>query len=287
MAVVITEGMAVVPTPPPPASKSDARLRLKSLARTISAPLSLSRLESAHLDIEANNNNRETSSTPKPHQLSKHYTSILHSPQSLISRLRLDRDRWRHLAQKQATSISNLGQSLQNQQIATATLSAENAQLQARTEIHLAAIATLTSALEIIAVKNDTLLSRIDDATRSLLRLKKSDRAKGKVQQRNLRLKALLGRYSEKGVAAKAKSDADTESALREALAAACERIEELEGRGSALLDALERERDDESEDEEMNGRVSVGEAEVAFRAMLEDEESREMREEWEGLLGE
>ncbi|EDU45450.1 hypothetical protein PtrSN002B_008597 [Pyrenophora tritici-repentis] len=285
MAVVVTEEMDVVPTLPPPASKSDARLRLKSLARTVSAPLSLSRLESAHLDMDVSN--KEMSSTPKPHQLSKQCSSILNLPQSLISRLRLDRDRWRHLAQKQATSISTLGQSLQNLQIATATLSAENAQLQARTEIHLAAIATLTSTLRNVAGKNDALLSRVDDATRSLLRLQKSDRAKGKMQQRNLTLKALLNRYSEKGVAAEAKADADTESALREALAAACERIEELEGRGSALLDALERQEDDECEDEEMDGGASVVEAEVAFRGMLEDEEFRELREEWEGLLGE
>jgi len=121
---------------------------------------------------------------------------------------------------------------------------------------------------------------------RTLLQLKKSERAKEKTQQRNLRLKALLNRFSENGVAARAKTDANTLSALKEALAAACERLDELEGRGEALLDALDR--DDDGDEGSGNGEeVGALEAEVAFRGVLEDDGFRGMREEWEGLLGE
>jgi len=233
---------AVIPTLPLPAlCMSDARLR-------VTAPA----LDSAKLDV-ATNDKEITLPPPKPHQPSKHSSSIVHSSsQLLISRLRLNRNRWRHRALKQASSLSTLDQSLQT-----------------------------------LATKHEALVSNLSDMARTLLQLKKSGRAKEKMQQRNLRLKALLNRFSENGVAARDKTDANTLAALKEALAVACERLDELEGRGEALLDALDRDDDDGDEGSEDGEEMGALEAEVAFRGVLEDDGFRGMREEWEGLLGE
>ncbi|RMZ74035.1 hypothetical protein GMOD_00004860 [Pyrenophora seminiperda CCB06] len=225
-------------------------------------------------------------------------SSIFH-PQSLMSCFGLDRDHWHHLALKQALALTTLRQSLENYKVTTCSLSAENTHLHSRHYKHVITIASLTSSLQSLAIKNEQLMSNLAETARSLLQLRKSDRAKGKVHQRNLRLKSILNRFSKKGVAARAKADADTEAALKEALAAAWERIEELEARGEALLDALDdhdhdhdHDHDDGNSDGSENGggmgcEVGHLEAEVAFRGALEDEAFRAMRDEWESLLGE
>lgn len=122
---------------------------------------------------------------------------------------------------------------------------------------------------------------QLNVAHRAILRLKKSDRAKGKVQQRNMALKAhmrahVCGREGER------------EQTLMEALAMANERIGELEGAGQRLLDALEWGSDCEEEDdvevaeggERARGSTRL-EAELVFRGVLEDETYEEQKELW------
>jgi hypothetical protein len=117
--------------------------------------------------------------------------------------------------------------------------------------------------------------------------LKKSDRTKGKVWQRNLRLKATLGRLSSQ---VSLTPDQTAEATLLEALALANERIEELELKGEVLIHALEEHEDSYEEDEDEDGldrTAHLMEAEVAFRGVLEDEMFREQREVRSDLLRE
>ena len=251
--------------------------RLHPLSRTVSAPVSRPQLSGANGKLDTIN--ELAMSSPTTHKPFKHSTLYSHL-HLLISRLRLDRNTWRDTALDQASE-------LQAQPNAICSLMTENAQLRSHRKEDVETITSLSSMLENVVTRYDKLVVDLADARRHLLRVKKSDRAKGKVQQKNLTLKALLNRFGEKGVVARSKADADTEAALREALAAACERVEELEARGEALLDALE-ERDDASDDEDdMGGDAGVLGAEIAFRGILEDGEFKEARKEWADLLEE
>jgi hypothetical protein len=112
------------------------------------------------------------------------------------------------------------------------------------------------------------------------------------VQQRNIRLKATLQRYTSQGTSATTQAAADTEATLREALALANDHIEELEITGEALLDALEKRNDSYGSDDgdgmkEGEAEAGVLGAEVAFRGVFEDELFKEQRENWADLLNE
>lgn len=143
----------------------------------------------------------------------------------------------------------------------------------------------LHSQFNDLIVRHDSLISQHNEARRSIVRLKKSDRSKGKVQQRNLRLKATLQRFGARGESESAEADANTQAALREALALANERVNELESKGEALLEVLER-RDDEDKGDSAELRTAdLLEARLAFQGELEDETFREQRENWAELL--
>jgi hypothetical protein len=142
--------------------------------------------------------------------------------------------------------------------------------------------------LQDAVTSNDKLVGQLKDADRYVARLKKSDRAKGKVWQRNLRLKTTLNRYASQMAFSSLQQDSNTEAGLLEALALANERIEELESKGSALLDVLEQRNDSYGSDEDENDNSTrLLEAEVALRGVLENETFREQKGQWDDLLKE
>lgn len=101
--------------------------------------------------------------------------------------------------------------------------------------------------------------------------LKKSDREKGKIDKQFVALKAVVGQHKCRG------KETETEKALREALANANRRIEELEEAGNQLLDAFDNSSDDE-ENEANNGQDAKTVAELKFRAVLEDDKYEEQK---------
>jgi len=187
----------------------------------------------------------------------------------------LDREYWRSRSLPQETRLSQLCRHHSIFQRSIAALTAQNAELQARLGATLQAKNDEDDA---IALENARLLSQIAELSTQLAKLRRSDRAKEKVHQRNLRLKAAMS-----GHRCAQKKDGDTmrEQTLLEALSVSNERIEELEQVGERLLDAM-----DES-DEEDNGGFGMGkiEAEVAFRGVLDDETFRNQKVLWEELL--
>ncbi|KAI4619522.1 uncharacterized protein J4E87_007412 [Alternaria ethzedia] len=210
--------------------------------------------------------------------------------QSLTARLRRDRDNWRSLALEQEQDLKAAHQDLEHQTCVVSEIEQENANLRFRHEEDRTAGGQLYSRFQILVSAHDKLVDQLNDAMRTIARLKKSDRTKDKVQQRNLSLKATLHRYTSQGTSATTQAAADTESTLREALALANERIEELETKGGAMLDALEKRNDScgSDEEEEMGqGDVEAGmlEAEVAFRGVIEDESFKEQKVLWLDLL--
>lgn len=144
---------------------------------------------------------------------------------------------------------------------------------------------------------HEKLADSFNAAKRALEKLKRSDRKKTTLQQRNLTLKATLHRIMTRAAPDAVQAESDVKASLREALALATERIAELEGSGEALLDALEKlgessdsdEDDDGGEEESGEGEIipshSLVAAEVAFRGVLDDESYAEQMENWKELL--
>jgi chromosome segregation ATPase len=241
-----------------------------------------------------NNNHRHSLSSPKSPQITSRFKhgllSELSWAQSLTARLRRDRDNWRSLALKQEQDLEAAHRDLEIQARSISEVEEENAKLRFRHEEDITAGRQLYSRFQVLISKHDKLVDQFNDAIRNVARLKKSDRTKDKVQQRNLRLKATLQRYTSQGTSATTQAAADTEATLREALALASERIEELETKGDALLDALERRNDSygSDDDEEMRGddaKVGTLETGVAFRGVLDDESFKEQKVIWLDLL--
>ncbi|KAJ4370430.1 hypothetical protein N0V83_004948 [Neocucurbitaria cava] len=140
--------------------------------------------------------------------------------------------------------------------------------------------------------KHNKLVDQLNDALRTINRLKKSDRAKGKVQQRNLRLKATLQHYTSRDGSSTSHLNGNVENTVLEALALANERIEQLESKGESLLDLLEEGKDGGQRDaggdiSERNVSEEILVAKVAFREILEDETFREQKVNWAELLDE
>jgi hypothetical protein len=169
-----------------------------------------------------------------------------------------------------------------------ANLENENAALHATHEEDVVANNSIFDRYRDAITKHDKLTDELNEKERALARLKKSDRAKGKVWQRNLRLKTTLQRFTSGAASPAAQTNANTESSLQEALALAAERIEELESTGSKLLEALE-ERNDScgSKDEDEHVEARLLEAEVVFMGVIEDETFQEQKDLWKDLLGE
>jgi hypothetical protein len=160
--------------------------------------------------------------------------------------------------------------------------------LQTRHEEVVSANTSLFARLQDALSTHDKLFSQLKDSDRALARLEKSDRAKGKVWQRNLRLKTTLHRYAAQTASGPSQQHTSTETGLLEALVLASERIEELESKGNALANVLEQRNDSCESDEDEDDRAErLLEAEVAFRNVLEDETCREQKEHWDELLKE
>jgi hypothetical protein len=279
--------------PLPPMANPMSRLR-KSLVRHVSAPLTLEpRLPSEGSPSTNNQLSFPSPRTPASGSKPKHgLLSELSLAQSLASRLRRDRDNWRSLAQKQEQDLVAAHEDLKQQAHSISEIEEENAKLRTRHEEDTTAGRQLYSRFQELIDMHDKVVDQVNDAMRTITRLKKSDRSKGKVQQRNLRLKATLQRYTSQGTSATTQAAADTEATLREALALANDRIEELETKGEALLDALEKRNDScgsDDGDEMREGDLEAGVlgAEVAFRGVLEDESIKEQKENWAELLNE
>jgi hypothetical protein len=186
-----------------------------------------------------------------------------------ISRLRGERDEWRNLAQCQQQNLALQEGTITNLENQITAL------LDEQEEAEMEKIGMFTNFHRAY----DKLVRDLVEAKHAIARLKKSDRAKEKVLQRNLRLKATLQNYT-------AKATAGNNSSLTEALALANDRIEDLEVKGEALLEALERLEDcSESGEGEGEDTVSALEAETAFRGVLEDTAFKEQRERWHELL--
>ncbi|KAH7069457.1 hypothetical protein FB567DRAFT_456588 [Paraphoma chrysanthemicola] len=207
------------------------------------------------------------------------------------ARLRLARDEWRHTAQKHEELLLSQGHELQRQERAIAILGDQNANLRATHEEDESKSKALLNCLQNAKEKYDQLVDEFNDAQRSIAMLKKSDRAKGKVWQRNFCLKAAYNHLTSRSKSDSKSKEKDVQAALQEALAMAHERIEELETTGGVLLEALEKQNDscgsDENEYEDHDMGAGVIEAEVAFRGVLEDETFHEQKEQWEYLLQE
>jgi hypothetical protein len=211
--------------------------------------------------------------------------------QSLVSRFRLERVEFCNTAQIQERQLLSNERELERQKREIVIMEDENAALVTRHEEDVSASNRLIALFQGAVAKHDLLVHQLNDAMRTIARLKKSDRAKGKVWQRNLRLKTTLQRFQSHSSSSSAAADTSTEDALQEALAMAEERIEELESRGEALLEALEKQNyscgsdQDEAEDDALG--FGLVEAEVAFRGVLEDETFREQKEHRAYLLQE
>jgi hypothetical protein len=279
------------------ASNPKSRL-LRSLTRNVSAPVSPLTLEfyrPSEGSFSTNHHQHSPPSPKSPQTASRSKQGLLSElswAQSLTSRLRRDRDNWRSLALRQEQDLQAAHQDLEDQTRSISNIEEENSKLRYRNQEDTTAGRQLYSRFQILVSQHDTLVDQLNDALRTVARLKKSDRTKDKVQQRNLRLKATLQRYTFQGTSATTQAAADTESTLREALALATERIEELESKGEAMLDALERRNDScgSDEDEGISERdIEAGllEAEVAFRGVLEDDSFKEQKENWLDLLDE
>lgn len=211
--------------------------------------------------------------------------------QSQASRLRSDRDQWRSTAQTREMQLLAAELQVEQQERTIFLLNHQNGALREEHEADATTSKTLLARFRRAVTKQDKLVETLDEASRQLTQLKKSDRAKGKVWQRNLRLKAALHQCASRKASPSAQGQAGTESALQEALAMAQERIEELESKGEALLEALDKRNDScgSGEDEDMpdNGSATLIEAELTFRGVLEDETFKEQKENWGDLLNE
>jgi hypothetical protein len=269
--------MAVPAESPPSTPDPQAKARyLKKLIRVVSAParpqsmieLLGPREREEHTKEKRYSLSPMSSMTPSKPKLS--LLSELSMMQATVSRLRAERDEWRNTAECQQ-------QDLALQQGTIANLEEQ--------------IASLHTDLEQDEVERDKMYSyfhkhydhKLDEAERTITRLIKSDRSKEKVAQRNLRLKTTLQRVFNK--------KATGRKALLEALVLAKERIDDLEVKGDMLLEALERhdcsQSGEEEDEEEGEHTVTVVEAEVAFRGVLEDSTFREQSAGWNKFLDE
>lgn len=265
---------------------------LNGLKRHASAParppmtLDLSKISEGHKQMSKHRSAPRSRSSASPLRPKTNLLNELAIAQSETSRLRVDRDEWRTTAQVQEQQFAYHEQELEHQRRAFASLEEQHAAVGAeRKEIILANDNLFTLFREAVT-KHDKLAEELNESKRATARLKKSDRAKGKVLQRNLRLKSTLQRIGMQASSTRAAPDANTEASLLEALAAAIDRIDELESKGEVLLEALETRNDScGSDEEEEYGIAKLLEAEVAFQGVLDDETFAEQKQHWEALL--
>jgi hypothetical protein len=248
--------------------------------------LDLSKISEGHQKMSKQRSAARSGSSASPLRPKTNLVNELAIAQSVASRLRVDRDEWRTTAQVHEQQIAYQEQELEQQRHAFASLEEQHASLGDERKEIILANNNLFNLFRSAVTKQDKLADELNESKRATARLKKSDRAKGKVLQRNLRLKSILNRVGIQASSTPAAPDANTEASLLEALAAAIERIDELESKGEVLLGALEARNDSCGSDEEEDfGIVKLLEAEVAFQGVLDDETFAEQKQHWEGLL--
>lgn len=208
--------------------------------------------------------------------------------QTLSSRLRLDRDRWRSIALQRSKQLDTMEMQKQERERTIAALRDEVRTLEPGSGTY-SKYNNNNNNMQMKSVENTYLTQQIEDLTRTCKQLRKSDRAKGRSIDRNFQLIVAL-----KSLAAKSRTanglSSNNEPALQEALAMAITRIEDMELHGTKVLEALEGLNDTSGEDEaeeQANVEFTLVEAEVAFRSILEDDTFREHRENWACLLNE
>ncbi|KAH9860620.1 hypothetical protein J1614_011951 [Plenodomus biglobosus] len=203
--------------------------------------------------------------------------------QARITQLLQEQDNFRSLSRSQAQQLSQ-------QDRIISQLQAENSQLR---QANLEATITgkhILSRYHGLIEQHATLEEKLANKKRAYVKLRKSERAKTGIQQRNLIIKATLQRVMMREAPESTEQDANIKATLREALALAMERIDELENAGENVIDALGRmdESDGDGEgDGERDGQPSLAEVEVTFRGVLGDKGFAEQKENWEELMEE
>lgn len=200
---------------------------------------------------------------------------------ALLERLALSDAACKTLSSRLATSVAankSLTAQLAAAEASTTTLKASLAVSEATTAAHEVSLATYKGELS--------------NVHRTLSLVRKSDRKKNEHERQNFKLKALVNGHD----CAKPSMEAvRTEMELREGLAGAKRRVEELEHVGRTLLDALERDSssdtssgedgEEDEEEEDGRGRPGVAEAQALFWRVVEDEESAGQKKKWEAIL--
>jgi hypothetical protein len=169
-----------------PVATPKARL-LRGLVRHVSAP---TRPQITLCRTTSNGEYRRISKEKPPLSPRSSATSLRSKPdllselslaQSNVSRLRIDRDEWRTTAKIQERQLWANEWELEHQGYRVNTLEGQNVALQAEHEEVVSANNKLFARLRDAISSNDRLVGQLKDADRCIVRLKKSDRAKGKV----------------------------------------------------------------------------------------------------------
>ncbi|KAL6708747.1 hypothetical protein ACN47E_002443 [Coniothyrium glycines] len=222
-----------------------------------------------------------------PSVLSSH--SFLRSPldaSSLTSRLRQDRDSWRTLAREREQDLHASQTEVLKQNDLITTLKNENASLDRHHPKGSQTINISDLHIQQLKTKHDELSNRLQHALRTIARLKKSDRTKDKIQQRNLRLKAALRRVCTRHMSSTPQPDHSIEAALREALALTDARLCDLESSGRALLATLDvrtaaHATNTLHNDDAAPRMPSISNARAAYKQTLLDDAFAQQRENW------
>ncbi|KAI8935834.1 hypothetical protein NX059_007351 [Plenodomus lindquistii] len=236
------------------------------------------------------NNTSSPNTAPSPETAgssSDTSTSHLSLMTCTVAGLRHERDRWRsHVKNISAHAFAQ-----------TRMLSAAEEEIinlrKEKTETECTHQA-LQARFDDLMDKHMHVTEQLQNVKRMFVVLRRSDRKKGHFEKSHLRLKSAFKRFMMgNGCAGGEKTDAGVEVHLREALALATSRIEELEKRGEAVLDVLEKLNESEEEDVDEEGNCEMGtkptlvEVEVAFRGVLDDGAFAEERQRWKGFLEE
>jgi hypothetical protein len=219
-----------------------------------------------------------------------------------VTRLYADRKHWRDIALNRKFELAIASQRIKDHDATIANLTSSNACLKSR--LKYTGTLAMTSPEKLFPLENQrhSLEVEVQEKDRMIKRLRNSEKAKGNVQQRNLTLKAAFLSMRFKA----SPQETEANDTLLEALAAATERIAELENAGKGLLNALDRGGDSDAEegqdgensdDEELSTTAEAGselsddeglsttEAEIRFRNVLEDDNFAESKKLWEDLL--
>ncbi|KAH7132189.1 hypothetical protein B0J11DRAFT_503365 [Dendryphion nanum] len=210
--------------------------------------------------------------------------------QKLPTRVRCDQTTWRMRFMEQAHALQSKSTQLGKARLIITKLTSTIVGLRARVDDSATSADRITAIYHELSRRQRILIETLEISRLRIARLKKSDRAKDKVQQRNMVLKMLLNNARQQ-----VKENDDSEAhTLKEALAAAMGRIRDLEDAGKELSDALTRQDEgsnaSDDEDESTKSRdlgFNVAVAEVQFKEILEDDHFEELKTLWGDILRE